>query len=283
MVADSFEAEKGGEAFLPEVELSFDLAFGLRVFGDEVTHAKTSQGSLKLGQGVGVSSFAGLVAEEAEAVGIEVFGQSVDLENFSDVIKVGEGGFGFDKASSDDAARGIINGEGKDLELAARPPLMGRAVMLEEVSVSLALPSSSRFWSTCEWFPEQVRHVFEDMVSDVGDRAREGEAALDLISDKAVVGFFVDLENLLDEVGDFGRPLLLMISARDFERTGFAICQPSGSQVVELTAAHIETGCGVLPCQRTVVEECEGVVDDLGRETVEKLFLFIRGLRSQIA
>lgn len=125
MVADSFEAKKGGKAFLPEVELPFDLAFGLRVFGDEVTHAKTSQGSLKLGQGVGVSSFARLVAEEAEAVGIEVVGQSVGLEDPSHVIQVGEGGFGLDKASSDDAARRVINGEGEDLELVARPPSMG--------------------------------------------------------------------------------------------------------------------------------------------------------------
>ena len=128
--------------------------------------------------------------------------------------------------------------------------------MLEQVSVSLALPSSSRFWSTCEWFPEQVCHVFEDMLSNVGDRAREREAALDLISDKAVVGFFVDLENLFYEVGDFRRPLPLMISPGNFGRTEFAICQPGGSEVVELATADIEAGCGVLPCQRTVVEEC---------------------------
>ena len=125
MVADSFEAKKGGKAFLPEVKLPFDLALGLRVFGDEVTHSETSQGSLKLGQGVGVAGFARLVAEEAEAIGIEVVGQSVDLENLSDVTEVGEGGFGLDKASSDDAARRVINGEGEDLELVARPPLMG--------------------------------------------------------------------------------------------------------------------------------------------------------------
>ena len=205
------------------------------------------------------------------------------LENPSDVTEVGEGGFGLDKASSDDAAGGVINGEGEDLEAAARPPLVGRTVMLKQVSVSLALPSSSRFWSTCEWFPEQVCHVFEDMLSNVGDRARELEAALNLISDKAVVRLFVDLENLLHEVGDFGWPLPLMISPGNLGRTGFAICQPSGSQVVELAAADIEAGCGVLPYQGAVVEECEGVVDDLSREAVEKLFLFILGLRGRFA
>ena len=89
MVADSFEAKKGRKAFLPEVKLPLDLAFGLRVFGNEVTHSEASQGSLKLGQGVGVSGFARLVAEEAEAIGIEVVKQSVDLENLSDVCKVG--------------------------------------------------------------------------------------------------------------------------------------------------------------------------------------------------
>ena len=125
MVADSFEAEKGGKAFLPEVKLPFDLALGLRVFGDEVTDSETSQGSLELGQGGGVAGFARLVAEEAEAIGIEVVGQSVGLENLSDVTEVGEGGFGLDKASSDDATGGIIDSQGEDLQLVTRPPLMG--------------------------------------------------------------------------------------------------------------------------------------------------------------
>lgn len=171
MVADSFETKKGGKAFLPEVKLPFDLALGLRVFGDEVTHSETSQGSLKLGQGVGVTGFARLVAEEAEAIGIEVVGQSVSLKNPPDVIKVSEGGFGLDKASSHDAACRIIDSQGEDLELVARPPLMGGAVMLKQVTVSLSLPPSPRFWSAIEWFPEEMCHVLEDMISNVGDRA----------------------------------------------------------------------------------------------------------------
>jgi len=109
MVADSLEAEKGGKTLLPEVELPLDLPLGLRIFGDEVAHSEASQGSLKLGQGVGVAGLAGLVAEEAEAIGIEVVGQSVGLEYLSDVIEVGEGGFGLDKACSDNAARGVID------------------------------------------------------------------------------------------------------------------------------------------------------------------------------
>ena len=72
-----------------------------------------------------------------------------------------------------------------------------------------------------------------------------------------------------------------MVSPGNPGSTGFAVCQPGGPQVVELAAADIEAGCGILPCQGTVVEECEGVVDDLGRETVEKLFLFICGLRGR--
>ena len=72
-----------------------------------------------------------------------------------------------------------------------------------------------------------------------------------------------------------------MVSPGNPGGTGFAVCQPGGSQVVELAAADIEAGCGILPRQGAVVEECEGVVDDLGRETVEKLFLFICGLRGR--
>jgi len=121
--------------------------------------------------------------------------------------------------------------------------------MLEQISVSLALPSSSRFWSAIEWLSEEMCHVFEDMVSNVGDRARELEAALDFVFDKAVVRLFVYLENLLDESGDFGLLLLFMVSPGNPGRTGFAVCQPGGPQVVELAPADIEAGCGVLPCQ----------------------------------
>lgn len=74
-----------------------------------------------------------------------------------------------------------------------------------------------------------------------------------------------------------------MVSPGNPGRTAFAVYQPSGPQVVELAAADIEAGCGAPPCQGTIVEEREGVVDDLSRETVEKLFLFIRGLRGRLA
>jgi hypothetical protein len=74
-----------------------------------------------------------------------------------------------------------------------------------------------------------------------------------------------------------------MVSPGNPGRTGFAVCQPGGPQVVELAAADIEAGTGVLPCQGTIVEESEGVIDDFSRETMEKLFLFICGLRGRFA
>jgi hypothetical protein len=121
------------------------------------------------------------------------------------------------------------------------------------------------------------------MVSNVGHRAREPEATLDLISDKAVVGFFVDLENPLHKVDDFRWPLPFLVSPGNPGRTTFAVCQPGGSEVVELAPADIEAGAGILPYQGTIVEEFEGVVDDFSRETMEKLFLFICGLRGRFA
>jgi hypothetical protein len=45
------------------------------------------------------------VAEEAQAVGVELVGKTVGEENFPDMGKVGEGGFGFDETSSDDETR----------------------------------------------------------------------------------------------------------------------------------------------------------------------------------
>ena len=56
------------------------------------------------------------------------------------------------------------------------------------------------------------------------------------------------------------------------------VCQPAGSQVVELASAYVEAGRGILPSQGAVVEEFEGVPDYLCGQAMEKLFLFILGL-----
>lgn len=45
-------------------------------------------------------------------------------ENFSNMSEVGEGGFRLNEARTDDETGGVVDGQGEDLELFPRPPLV---------------------------------------------------------------------------------------------------------------------------------------------------------------
>ncbi len=94
-------------------------------------------------------------------------------ENSPNMSEVVEGGFGLNKACSDDESGRVVDGDGEDLELFPGPPLVRGAVVLEEVAVAFALPPAAGFGTAFE--------VFADMAADVRDGAFEGESGEDLV------------------------------------------------------------------------------------------------------
>lgn len=130
------------------------------------------------------------MAEEAQAVGVEVVGKAVGEENFPDMGEVGEGGFGLDKARPDDEAGGVVDGQGEDLELLPGPPLVRGAVVLEKIAIALALPSAAGLGAAFERFAQQRGQVLEDMTADVGGGAFEVEPAEEFVGEEAEVGGF---------------------------------------------------------------------------------------------
>ena len=180
-VSDRLHGKEGWKTFLPKPELALDLALRLGIFGNQMADAETAEGTLELGEGIGVAGFAGLVSEEAQAVGVEVVGKAVGEENFPNVGEVGEGGFGLDKARSDDETGGVVDGQGEDLEFFSGPPLVWGTVVLEKIAIALALPSAAGFGAAFERFVQQRCQVLEDMAADVGDGAFEGEAAVEFV------------------------------------------------------------------------------------------------------
>lgn len=64
-VNDALHGEKCGKSFLPKAELPLDLAFRLRVFGNQMADPEAAEGALKLREGIGVAGLAGLMSEEA--------------------------------------------------------------------------------------------------------------------------------------------------------------------------------------------------------------------------
>jgi hypothetical protein len=95
--------------------------------------------------------------------------------------EVAEGGFGLDEARPDDETGGVIDGQGENLEFFSGPPLVWRAVVLEKIAITLAIPSATRFGAAFERFMQQPGHVRSDMIADVGSRAFESESAEKLV------------------------------------------------------------------------------------------------------
>jgi len=70
IIADFFIGQQGHQTFLHGAEAAFDLAFGLRAGGDQMSDAQGGEGALKLRAGITVIGH-GIMAEEAQAVGVD--------------------------------------------------------------------------------------------------------------------------------------------------------------------------------------------------------------------
>ena len=173
------------------------------------------------------------MAEEAQAIGVEVVRETVGEENFPDMGEMGEGGFGLDEARSDDETGGVIDGQGEDLEFLPGPPLVRGAVVLEKIAIALALPSAAGFGTAFERFVQQRCHVLENMAADVGNGAFEGEAAEEFVGQETEVGGFARGESGAQEGLRFIRPRGGVIASRWRERETTASGQPEGPQGVE--------------------------------------------------
>ena len=51
-VSDQLHGEEGGKTFLPEAELTLDLAFRLRIFSNQMADAEATEGALELEEAV---------------------------------------------------------------------------------------------------------------------------------------------------------------------------------------------------------------------------------------
>ncbi len=90
-------------------EAAFDLAFGLRAGSDQMSDAKGGEGALELGARIAVIGH-GIMAEEAQAVGIDDERQVVLEKEPAKVLEVIPCGVGGDKDCAQQFARMIIDG-----------------------------------------------------------------------------------------------------------------------------------------------------------------------------
>ena len=103
IAADFFIGQDGHQAFLQGSKAAFDLAFGLRAGRDQMGYPQSGEGALELGTGIAVIGH-GIMAKEAEAVGVHHHGQAVLEKEAAKVLEVVPSGVGGDKDRSQELA-----------------------------------------------------------------------------------------------------------------------------------------------------------------------------------
>ena len=123
IATDFFIGQNGDQAFLQGSKTAFDLSFGLGARGDQMGHAQSGEGALELGAGIPIVGH-GIVAKEAEAVGVHDQRQGVLKKESAKMFEMIPSGVGGDKDGAEKFAGMIINGQEQGLLFPGWPPLM---------------------------------------------------------------------------------------------------------------------------------------------------------------
>jgi len=129
IVADFFIGQDGHQSFLQGAKTAFDLAFGLRTRGNQMGHAQCGEGALELGTRIPVIGH-GIMAKEAEAIGVHHHGQVVLEKEAAKVLEMIPGGVGGDKDRAQELAGMIIHGQQQGLLFLGGPPLVDGGIVL---------------------------------------------------------------------------------------------------------------------------------------------------------
>jgi len=131
IAADFFIGQDSHQAFLQGAKAAFDLAFGLRAGSDQMGYPQSGEGALELGTGITIIGH-GIVAKEAEAVGVHDHRQVVLEEESAKVLEVVPSCVGGDKASAQEFAGMIIDGQQQRLLFIGGPPLVDGGIVLPQ-------------------------------------------------------------------------------------------------------------------------------------------------------
>lgn len=228
-VGDLFTGKVRGQALLPEKVTAFDFALGL--WGWSVTEADAIevQGLAKLGQGVRI-----MVEEEAVKIDVDFQGQAALDEGGGQEIQIGQEEFPFIDFRAGENAAAVIEHIDHRKELGAvGKPGVGRGVQLPELSNAVALPTLDRGrWAMVGFGVGEV--VGHSPAADLSPVDLEVTFAEHLAGSKAVRGWGLAGEPLLQEGVHLGRPNLSVIAARNAGRPSRFLPTSTGRQIVSV-------------------------------------------------
>lgn len=271
VVADFFIGQDGHQAVLQGAETAFDLAFGLRARGDQMGHAQSGEGALKLRTGIAVTGH-GIMAKEAEAVGIHDQRQGMLEKEAAKMFEMIPRGVGGNKDRAQESAGMIVNGQEQGLFFLGGPPLVDGGIVLPEFIDAGAFPAAPGFGP---------RFGLADKIREMGSgegghrlaMALETEAGFQFAGHQLEIGRFVEGEEFLEEGEGFRRPVGPMVAAGECGAEGGVLLEEPGAQPVKMGATDLEVVGGIFGINRSRIELTEDLLEkQVGEAFGELLF-----------
>ena len=189
IAADFFIGQEGYQAFLQGSKTAFNLAFGLWARSDQMGHAQSGEGALKLGTMIPIIGH-GIMAKEAEAIGVHYQRQAVLEKEAAKMLEMIPSGVGGDKDRAEKFAGMIIDGQQQGLFLTGGPPLVDGRIVLPKFIDAGAFPAAPGF-GTRFGLADEIRKMGSGEGGDRLAMALEAEAGFQFVSHQLEVGRFV--------------------------------------------------------------------------------------------
>jgi len=269
--ADFLIGQDGPQAILQGAEAAFDLAFGLRAGSDQMGYPQRGEGALELGTGVPIIGH-GIVAKEAEAVGVHDHRQSVPEKEAAKMLEMIPSGVGGDKDGAQEFAGMIIDGQQQGLLFRGGPPLVDGGIVLPQFIDAGALPATSGFGTTFRLADELGK-----MGSGEGGHrlamALETEAGFQFVGHQLEVGRLLEREELLEEGEGFRRPVRPMVAAGELGTEVGALFEEAGAEPVKVGATDLELEGGISGVDQPLVKLLEDLLEkQIGEAFCDLLF-----------
>ncbi len=190
-------------------------------------HAQGREGSLELRTGITIIGH-GIVAKEAEAIGIHDQRQVVLEKEPAKMLEMIPGRIGGDKDGAQKFSGMIIDGQEQGLFFAGRPPLVDGGVVLPEFTQAGALPAAAGFGARF-WLTDEVGKMSSDKSANRLTMAFETEAAGQFIGHQLKVGRLLQRDKIFEELAGFRRPIWPVVTTGEFGAELRSVLEPAGT------------------------------------------------------
>ena len=271
IAADFFIGEDCDQTFLQGAKAALNLALGLGAGRDQMGDAQSREGALELRAGITVIGH-GIMAEEAEAIGVHDHGQIMPEKEAAEMLEVIPSGVGGDKDRAQEFARMIIDGQEQGLLFIGGPPLVDGGIMLPEFIDASAFPTPAGLGAGFR-LADEVGQVCPGKGGHRLPVALEAEAGFQFVGDELEVGRFLQGQELLEKGDGLGRPVRPMIATRELGGEPRAFLEEAGAEPVKMRAADLEMVGGIRSVNHTLVELPEDLLEkQIGEAFADLLF-----------